>query len=79
MKQSDFTEFRDVEFSFQVTGVRDGFENQEVIVDVEKLDSQVSEQDSEKNEVRKRIKEHTERAKARQELRYQQMEKPSNN
>jgi len=30
----DLFEFRDVEFSFQVTGVRDGFEDEEVVVDI---------------------------------------------
>ena len=38
MKESDFFEFRDVEFSFQVTGVRDGFEDEEVIVDIAEKD-----------------------------------------
>ena len=33
-------EFRDVEFSFQVTGVRDGFEDEEVIVDIAEKDDQ---------------------------------------
>ena len=31
MKKADFYEYGDVPFSFQVTGVRDGFENQKVI------------------------------------------------
>jgi len=70
MKQSDFTEFRDVEFAFQVTGVRDGFEKQEVIIDVEKLDSQTLEKDSVKYEMRQRIKAHAERARAKHEMRY---------
>jgi hypothetical protein len=34
MKDSDFYEFGDVPFAFQVTGVRDGFEDEEVIVDI---------------------------------------------
>jgi hypothetical protein len=34
MKESDFFEYNDVEFSFQVTGVRDGFEDEEIIVDI---------------------------------------------
>ena len=38
MKESDFFEFHDVEFAFQVTGVRDGFEDEEVIVDISKKD-----------------------------------------
>jgi hypothetical protein len=66
MKKSDFTEFRDVEFAYQVTGVRDGFENQEVIIDEDKL----NEVDSRpKNEVQKRIDAHRERAQARLEKR----------
>ncbi len=40
MKESDFFEFHDVEFSFQVTGVRDGFEDEEVIVDISNRNSQ---------------------------------------
>lgn len=35
MKQSDYAQFGDAEFSWQVTGVRDGFENQKVIVDID--------------------------------------------
>jgi len=34
MKDCDFNEFGDVPFAFQVTGVRDGFEDEEVIVDI---------------------------------------------
>ena len=34
MKNSDYFEFGDVPFAFQVTGVRDGFEDEEVIVDI---------------------------------------------
>lgn len=40
MKQSDYIEFRDVEFTYQVTGVRDGFEDEEIIVDISKINSQ---------------------------------------
>lgn len=35
MKQSDYAQYGDAEFSWQITGVRDGFENQEVIVDID--------------------------------------------
>jgi hypothetical protein len=35
MKKSDFEQFGDAEFAWQVTGVRDGFENQQVIVDID--------------------------------------------
>jgi hypothetical protein len=38
MKESDFVEFKDVEFSYQVTGVRDGFEKIETIVNVDDLE-----------------------------------------
>lgn len=34
MKGADFIEFRDIDFSYQVTGVRDGFEDEAVIVDI---------------------------------------------
>ena len=37
MRQSDFSEFRDVEFSFQVTGVRDGFEKMDTMVKIDEL------------------------------------------
>lgn len=37
MRNSDFAEFRDVEFSYQITGVRDGFENQDVVISVDEL------------------------------------------
>jgi len=37
MKKSDLTTFGDVEFTFLVTGVRDGFERQDVIVNSRKL------------------------------------------
>jgi len=56
MRKSDFTEFRDVEFAYQVTGVRDGFENQEVIVDAENLGTPESDEELTKNDVKKRIK-----------------------
>ena len=67
MKPSDFSEFKDVEFSFQVTGVRDGFENQEVIVDEDKLDSSSYVRD----DVQKRIDAYSERVKTWQQLKYQ--------
>jgi len=70
MKPSDFSEFKDVEFSFQVTGVRDGFEKMEVVVDEDKLDSSSTIRD----DVQKRIDAHIERSKARQQLKYQDNE-----
>ncbi|MDR2727693.1 MAG: hypothetical protein LBB56_01075 [Chitinispirillales bacterium] len=63
MKSSDFSEFRDVEFAYQITGVRDGFEKQEIIVDEDKLDSPSKIRD----DVQKRINAHAERAKVRYE------------
>jgi hypothetical protein len=71
MKKSDFAEFRDVEFAYQVTGVRDGFENQEVIIDAEKLNVSVTEPD---NDVQKRIKAHAQRMEKRMEKRRVQVE-----
>jgi hypothetical protein len=64
MKKSDFSEFRDVEFSYQVTGVRDGFVGQEVIIDAEKLDVSGAEPD---NDVQKRIRAHAQRSEKRLE------------
>jgi len=62
MKKSDLTAFGDVEFAFQVTGARDGFENQDVIVDVEKL--YAPEQSKANNDVQKKIDALTEKTKA---------------
>lgn len=62
MKKSDFTEFRDVEFAYQVTGVRDGFVGQEVIIAAEKLDVSGTELN---NDVQKRIKAYGQRTEKR--------------
>ncbi|HEX3018890.1 MAG TPA: hypothetical protein VHP36_01245 [Chitinispirillaceae bacterium] len=35
MKPADFKEFGDAQFAWQVSGVRDGYENEEIIVDAE--------------------------------------------
>jgi len=44
-----------VEFAYQVTGVRDGFENQKVIVDVDSNDDETQDVESEKRkELRRR-------------------------
>jgi hypothetical protein len=67
MKKSDFTEFRDVEFAYQVTGVRDGFENQDVIIDAKVLYSPDFKDNWENTEVGKKIKVHSERIRAWQE------------
>lgn len=37
LKESDFRDYGDVDFSYQVTGVRDGFENQIPIVSMEEI------------------------------------------
>jgi len=64
MKKSDLTAFGDVEFAFQVTGVRDGFENQDVIVDLEKLYAPKQDNGTVKNDVQKRIDALNEKTKA---------------
>jgi hypothetical protein len=56
MKKSDYAEFRDVEFAYQVTGVRDGFENEKVIVNIDKLNVPETDAELAKNDVKKRIK-----------------------
>jgi hypothetical protein len=33
MKSADYSEFGDVDFAYQVTGVRDGYEKEQVIID----------------------------------------------
>jgi hypothetical protein len=55
MKKSDFDEFRDIEFAYQVTGIRDGFEDEEVIINLEKLEKSETDAEFAKNEVKKRI------------------------
>ena len=40
MKKSDYYELGDADFSYRVTGVRDAFEDREVIVDVDEGDSE---------------------------------------
>lgn len=40
MKQDDYFEYGDATFAFQVTGVRDGFEDEEVIVNVDDINSE---------------------------------------
>ncbi|MDR2578014.1 MAG: hypothetical protein LBC70_04265 [Chitinispirillales bacterium] len=60
MKPSDFSEYRDIEFSYHVTGVRDGFEKQEIIV----ADDRQSEITI-REDVQKRIDAYIERDRAR--------------
>ena len=55
MKKSDLFEFGDVQFAFQVTGVRDGFEDEEIIVDTDKMLKNEREEPKELNPVKKRI------------------------
>jgi hypothetical protein len=63
MKRSDFETFRDVEFSYQVTGVRDGFERQEVIVNENKLNEPVRVRE----DVQRRIDAYVGKMRAQQE------------
>lgn len=51
MKQSDYAQFGDAEFSWQVTGVRDGFENQEVIVDIDSTGNLIDKKSSSKKRI----------------------------
>lgn len=39
MAAADLKKYKDVDFSYQVTGVRDGFENQEIVIGEDKLTS----------------------------------------
>ncbi|NLW32441.1 MAG: hypothetical protein GXY77_13410 [Fibrobacter sp.] len=55
MKKSDLFEFGDVQFAFQVTGVRDGFEDEEIMVDTDKMLKNEREEPKELNPVKKRI------------------------
>jgi hypothetical protein len=60
IKSEDLFEYGDVDFSYQVTGVRDGFENEEVIVDEAALfKERVA---SQNNEVKRRIEVRTQKA-----------------
>ena len=54
VKGADFTEYGDVEFDYAVTGVRDGFENTEVIVDIENVNNSVTTEKQKK--FRERVK-----------------------
>lgn len=56
MKKSDLFEFGDVQFAFQVTGVRDGFEDEEIIVDTDKMLKNEREEPKELNPVKQKIK-----------------------
>jgi hypothetical protein len=64
MKSDDLRVFRDVEFSYQVTGVRDGFERQEIIVSEDKLNEKVAARE----DVQRRIDTYVGKLKAEQEL-----------
>jgi hypothetical protein len=63
MKSDDLRVFSDVEFSYQVTGVRDGFERQEVIVSEDKLNEPVRVRE----DVQRRIDAYVGKLKAKQE------------
>ncbi|MCL2182408.1 MAG: hypothetical protein FWB85_02935 [Chitinispirillia bacterium] len=65
MKPSDFSEYKDIEFSYQVTGIRDGFEDLNVIIDEKELDAVPTKEYFEKNDVMKRIKAISDKAAAR--------------
>lgn len=72
MKSTDHFEFGDVEFAHQITGVRDGFEDEEIIVDEENLGK---EKDMSNNEVKKRIAKFSMKAKATAKLKMQGKDK----
>jgi hypothetical protein len=63
MKSDDLRVFSDVEFSYQVTGVRDGFERQDVIVSENKLNEKVTARE----DVQRRIDTYVGKLKAQQE------------
>jgi len=68
MKPSDYNEFGDAEFAWQVTGVRDGYENEEVIVDVDKfVKLEKSEDETNLSEKRKKMNEKVEKLKQKRE------------
>jgi hypothetical protein len=69
MREPDFVEFRDVEFSYQVTGVRDGFEKIEVVVDEDKLDPR----DSVRRDVQGRIDAYGERVRTRMDRQLEEL------
>lgn len=71
MKTEDFKTFGDVEFSYQVTGVRDGFEKQEIVVSEDRLSST----SSARADVQKRIDAYAKKKKAEQELELKNKEK----
>ena len=64
MRSQDYYEFGDVAFSYQVTGVRDGFENEQVIVDAEDINSGIAVEQG-RNAVKDRIKANMDKAKTK--------------
>jgi hypothetical protein len=64
MKKSDLATFGDVEFAFQVTGVRDGFEEMDVIVNAKEFYSPDFKDRWENTNVGNKIKTHGERIRA---------------
>jgi hypothetical protein len=67
MKKSDLISFGDVEFDFQVAGVRDGFENTDVILDAREFHSRSFRDGWRDTEVGKRIEANSVRVRAWQE------------
>jgi len=64
MRKSDLTSFGDVEFDFQVAGVRDGFENMDVILDAREFHSRSFRDGWRDTEVGKRIEANNERVRS---------------
>lgn len=65
MKSADHFEFGDIEFAYQVTGVRDGFEDEQIIVEEENLSGEKSlNLSNNNNEVKARIAKRAEKARS---------------
>jgi hypothetical protein len=64
MKPADLRKHKDVNFSYQVSGVRDGFEKQEVIIGEDKINSPIPA----RTDVQKRINVYVKKNKDRQDL-----------
>jgi len=67
MRKSDLTTFGDVEFAFLVTGVRDGFEKMDVVINAREFYSADFKDGWKNTEVGTRIKAHNERVHTWQE------------
>lgn len=64
MRNSDLSEFRDVEFSYQITGVRDGFENQDVVISVDELFDRNTRTSANQSDAQRRVEAFEERLRA---------------